>query len=84
MASAVPRDGTHNIAGSQEGGRAGFFPFQLVMVSPVLVPVWIAGLRAPRRDAIMQHERDVRARRNDDLRGRPDGVHRGRRRARRA
>jgi 4-amino-4-deoxy-L-arabinose transferase-like glycosyltransferase len=40
-----------NIAGSQEGGRAGFFPFQLVMVSPVLVPVWIAGLRAPFRRA---------------------------------
>ncbi|HEY3830622.1 MAG TPA: glycosyltransferase family 39 protein [Solirubrobacteraceae bacterium] len=38
-----------NIAGSQEGGRAGFFPFQLVMVSPVLVPVWIAGLCAPFR-----------------------------------
>jgi 4-amino-4-deoxy-L-arabinose transferase-like glycosyltransferase len=38
-----------NIAGSQEGGRAGFFPFQLVMVSPVLVPVWIAGLLAPFR-----------------------------------
>jgi 4-amino-4-deoxy-L-arabinose transferase-like glycosyltransferase len=38
-----------NIAGSQEGGRAGFFPFQLVMVSPFLVPVWVAGLRAPFR-----------------------------------
>lgn len=38
-----------NIAGSQEGGRAGFFPFQLVMVSVVLVPVWVAGLRAPFR-----------------------------------
>jgi len=36
-----------NIAGTQEGGRAGFFPFQLVMVSPLLVPVWIAGLRGP-------------------------------------
>ncbi len=38
-----------NIAGSAEGGRAGFVPFQLVMVSPVLVPVWIAGLLAPFR-----------------------------------
>src|ERR1700749_3130731 len=38
-----------NIAGTQEGGRPGFFPFQLVMVSPVLVPVWIAGLPAPFR-----------------------------------
>ncbi|MGH2909695.1 MAG: glycosyltransferase family 39 protein, partial [Solirubrobacteraceae bacterium] len=40
-----------NIAGSQEGGRAGFFPFQLVMVSPLLVGVWVAGLRAPFRRA---------------------------------
>ena len=39
----------HNIAGSQEGGRAGFVPFQLVMVSPLLAPVWVAGLLAPLR-----------------------------------
>lgn len=48
-----------NIAGTQEGGRAGFFPFQLVMVSPVLVPVWVAGLRAPFRDSRLRPLRFV-------------------------
>jgi Dolichyl-phosphate-mannose-protein mannosyltransferase len=38
-----------NIAGSAEGGRIGFIPFQLVMVSPILAPVWVAGLVAPFR-----------------------------------
>lgn len=38
-----------NIGGSAEGGRAGFIPFQLLLVSPVLAPVWIAGLLAPFR-----------------------------------
>jgi hypothetical protein len=46
-----------NIAGSAEGGRVGFIPFQLVMVSPVLVPVWVAGLVAPFRRAAMRRLR---------------------------
>jgi hypothetical protein len=41
----------HNIGGSAEGGRAGFIPFQVVMVSIFLVPVWIAGLLLPFRRA---------------------------------
>jgi Dolichyl-phosphate-mannose-protein mannosyltransferase len=48
-----------NIAGSAEGGRIGFVPFQLVMVSPVLVPVWIAGLLAPFRRAALRGLRFV-------------------------
>jgi hypothetical protein len=49
----------HNIAGSAEGGRIGFIPFQLVMVSPLLVPVWIAGLAAPFRRAELRSLRFV-------------------------
>ena len=44
----------HNIGGSAEGGRAGFIPFQLVMVSIFLVPVWIAGLLLPFRRGEMR------------------------------
>ena len=38
-----------NVAGSAEAGRIGFLPFQVVMVSVFLVPVWVAGLVAPLR-----------------------------------
>jgi hypothetical protein len=48
-----------NIAGSAEGGRGGFIPFQLVMVSIFLVPVWIAGLVAPFRRAALRPLRFV-------------------------
>ena len=48
-----------NIGGSAEGGRAGFIPFQLVMVSPFLVPVWVAGLLAPFRRAPLRSLRFV-------------------------
>ena len=41
----------HHIAGTAEGGRAGFVPFQVVLVSPLLVPVWVAGVAAPFRRA---------------------------------
>jgi len=43
-----------NVGGSAEGGRIGFIPFQLVMVSPVLAPVWIAALAAPFRRASLR------------------------------
>jgi 4-amino-4-deoxy-L-arabinose transferase-like glycosyltransferase len=38
-----------NVAGSAEGGRIGFLPFQLVLVGPLLVPIWVAGLLVPWR-----------------------------------
>lgn len=35
----------HSIAaGGAEGGRIGVIPFQLLLVSPFLVPVWVAGI----------------------------------------
>lgn len=43
-----------HVAGSAEGGRAGFIPFQLIMVSPLLVPVWITGLVAPFRNRALR------------------------------
>jgi 4-amino-4-deoxy-L-arabinose transferase-like glycosyltransferase len=47
------------IGGSAEGGRLGFLPFQLVMVSPFLVPVWIAGLVVPWRNPALRPVRFV-------------------------
>jgi len=44
LAQSIARNGA-------EGGRGGFIPFQLVLIGPLLAPVWIAGLirllRAP-------------------------------------
>jgi 4-amino-4-deoxy-L-arabinose transferase-like glycosyltransferase len=37
MTRAIAADG-------DQGGRLGFLPFQLLLISPVLVPVWVAGL----------------------------------------
>jgi hypothetical protein len=48
-----------NIGGSAEGGRAGFVPFQFLLVSPVLAPVWIAGLAMPFRRAAQRSLRFV-------------------------
>jgi hypothetical protein len=48
-----------NIAGQSEGGRAGFIPFQLVMVSPPLVPIWVAGLITAWRNPAMRAVRFV-------------------------
>jgi hypothetical protein len=44
----------HNIAGNAEDGRIGFIPFQTVMVSPLLVPLWIAGLVRAARDRALR------------------------------
>ncbi|HEU0316523.1 MAG TPA: hypothetical protein VFR49_04290, partial [Solirubrobacteraceae bacterium] len=43
LARAIPRAGA-------EGGRAGFIPFQLILIGPLLAPVWIAGLVGLLRD----------------------------------
>jgi hypothetical protein len=48
-----------NIGGSAEGGRTGFVPFQFLLVSPVLAPVWIAGLVTPFRRAAQRSLRFV-------------------------
>ncbi|MGH2916642.1 MAG: glycosyltransferase family 39 protein [Solirubrobacteraceae bacterium] len=37
-----------------EGGRAGLIPFQLVLIGPLLAPVWIAGLLKLARDPALR------------------------------
>ena len=37
-----------------EGGRIGFIPFQLVLIGPLLAPVWIAGLLKLLRDPALR------------------------------
>nr|MDQ2897079.1 hypothetical protein [Actinomycetota bacterium] len=43
LARSIARSGA-------EGGRIGFIPFQLVLIGPLLAPVWIAGLLKLIRD----------------------------------
>jgi Dolichyl-phosphate-mannose-protein mannosyltransferase len=37
LAASIARNGA-------EGGRAGFIPFQLILIGPLLAPIWITGL----------------------------------------
>jgi hypothetical protein len=37
LAASIARSGA-------EGGRAGFIPFQLILIGPLLAPIWITGL----------------------------------------
>jgi 4-amino-4-deoxy-L-arabinose transferase-like glycosyltransferase len=37
-----------------QGGRAGFIPFQLLLIGPLLAPIWIWGLVALLRDRLMR------------------------------
>ncbi|MGH2889224.1 MAG: glycosyltransferase family 39 protein, partial [Solirubrobacteraceae bacterium] len=43
LAQSIARTGA-------EGGRAGFIPFQLVLIGPLVAPIWVAGLLALLRD----------------------------------
>ena len=40
-----------------EGGRGGFIPFQLVLIGPLVAPVWIAGLVSLLRNRARRHLR---------------------------
>ena len=52
LAHGLPQEQlARSIANSgAEGGRIGFIPFQLVLIGPLLAPIWIAGLRSLLRD----------------------------------
>lgn len=43
LAASIARNGA-------EGGRAGFIPFQLILIGPLLAPIWITGLLELRRN----------------------------------
>ncbi len=40
-----------------EGGRGGFIPFQIVLIGPLVAPVWIAGLVSLLRNRSRRHLR---------------------------
>lgn len=47
LAASIARSGA-------EGGRAGFIPFQLVLIGPLLAPIWITGLLELLRDRALR------------------------------
>lgn len=47
LAASIARSGA-------EGGRAGFIPFQLILIGPLLAPIWIAGLLELLRDRALR------------------------------
>ena len=49
----------HNIAGGAEHGRVGLIPYQIIMVSVFLVPVWGAGLVSAWRNPALRSVRFV-------------------------
>jgi hypothetical protein len=49
--SALARSIAHSGA---EGGRVGFVPFQLILIGPLLAPVWIAGVFKLLRDPALR------------------------------
>ncbi len=50
LAQSIARSGA-------EGGRGGFIPFQLILIGPLLAPVWIAGIHGLLREQALRRLR---------------------------